>query len=408
MPICFDGKTNTVAVSMVRSLRAVILIVTIFCILPSFSSAWIGGFQKNVLRHTKRVQQRSTSPLLVSSLSEHIVAARNQHRKIDGSFGWSDEKFQSWILEELVKEAPALYEDYPDVFAKASRCITLWRQRFRGNMLLWKRIFKKERVTKEVIEAVPIVHAVDQWISSHKNVTIIDLCSGKGYLSMLLSEYLPPDRVEKFLLIDKAWPMCHSTPGPHHMNWDHIYGNTTEINETYFTTWPIALHTSKQDLKQRGTFRHLQKRLENTPGPVLVLAVHLCGTLSIQAVQLFHQIPKVKTLVLKPCCLPGMAYQHQQKNFFINGSRYSFPTRDVCAPGKWAGKEWKGPPRWHLEDKFNTWCHHLHEGMKDHDDSNVQSKLLHVKVQNQGGFQNTFLFAEKKPATNDMWESIDR
>ena len=54
--------------------------------------------------------------------------------------------------------------------------------------------------------------------------------------------------------------------------------------------------------------RGLRTRLfERCPGPVLLLAVHLCGTLSLRAVDLFNEHENVKLLALKPCCLPGMA-----------------------------------------------------------------------------------------------------
>ena len=36
-------------------------------------------------------------------------------------------------------------------------------------------------------------------VAADKKVTIVDLCSGKGYLSMLLSEILPRDKVLFFL-----------------------------------------------------------------------------------------------------------------------------------------------------------------------------------------------------------------
>ena len=53
-----------------------------------------------------------------------------------------------------------------------------------------------------------------------KKVTIIDLCSGKGFLSMLLSEYLKePELVDKCILVDKAWPLCNSQPKPHHIRY---------------------------------------------------------------------------------------------------------------------------------------------------------------------------------------------
>jgi hypothetical protein len=253
---------------------------------------------------------------------------------------------------------------------------------------------------KEVVESIPIISSVETWVASQADsmVTIIDLCSGKGYLSMILSEYLPPTKVTKIVLIDKAWPMCHSEPQSHHINWDHIYGNytTTESEQTktsssYFTTWPIPLHTSKQDLKSKSTFRQLTQRLSSEGNPTMILGVHLCGTLSIQAIRLFHSVENVEGLILKPCCLPGIA--HTSSEHFVVGT-YSFPTKDVCSVGKWSKKEWDGPPRWHLQPKFNSWCRHLRHGMQGVE--GVTTELVEIPVQNNGGFQNTFLFAEKK------------
>jgi hypothetical protein len=223
---------------------------------------------------------------------------------------------------------------------------------------------------------------------------------------MMLSEYLPADKVDKCVLIDKAWPMCHSTPQEHHIHWDHIYGNKTDgSGDSYFTTWPIPLHTSKQDLKPSSTMRQLAKRYSKHKGPILVLGVHLCGTLSIQAVKLFQDIPTMTTLMLKPCCLPG---KNLEIDHFQIG-KYAFPTKQVCASGKWSNKEWKGPPRWHLQDRFDTWCYHLQEGMKQpNDDDKIRTRMVEIPVQTNGGYQNTFLFAEKEPTTPSMWKELER
>eukprot|EP00980_Cylindrotheca_fusiformis_P015240 scaffold4238_cov63-Cylindrotheca_fusiformis.AAC.1 len=105
----------------------------------------------------------------------------------------TDEEFESWIAAELRLENSQLDKEYPLVFNKIAHCILKWRKRYQGNSTLWNRIFKKDRVVKEAIESVPVIHAVDLWIRTNENVTIIDLCSGKGYLSMILSEYLNDD-----------------------------------------------------------------------------------------------------------------------------------------------------------------------------------------------------------------------
>ena len=323
-----------------------------------------------------------------------IIVDDKQHNKEEGDFQCDDD--QQCYFEY----------DYGPVMKRAAICITKWRQRYRGNAPLWNRVFKKDRVIKEVIESLLIIKAVEEWFANYhsgdddddkqqstEKVTILDLCSGKGYLSMLLSEYLTElnhqDKVEKFVLIDKQWPLCHSKPKAHHISWEHIYGDTDLSVPNaidYYGTWPIPLVTSKQDLKQSSTLRKLQERYSTptsnsskndvtkptmtttteatTKGgggggssapPILILAVHLCGTLSIQAVKLFHQLDNAKLLLLKPCCLPGIWHIKNTVQFRLG--QYTFPAKDVCASGKWlsriatsertgnkAGSRWKGPP----------------------------------------------------------------
>ena len=380
-----------------------------------------------------------------STFGDQVVEALSTQRRDtrsslddvnNNTYGLTDEAFEAWISEELTQENPWMANMYPDVFAAAPRCITRWRRRFRGNPALWKRIFKRDRVVKEFLEAAPILQAVVQMVDATSlpndpndpdagKFTIVDLASGKGYLSMILSELLPPEKVTKIVLIDKAWPMCGSMPQPHHMNWDHIYGNHTtqkttdgdtttnvdmpilgtggSVSGTYFATWPIPLHTSKQDLKQKCNLRQLKKRLFDTaPGPVIVLAIHLCGLLSLRAVDLFNDNPDtVQFLALKPCCLPTIIHANRDEIFsFSNG--HSFDSKLVCSSGSWSSKEWHGPPRWHLEPKFNAWADNLYLGI------DVKQKIqARVKLQQDGGYQNVILFAEREPITTpNVWDDL--
>lgn len=150
-----------------------------------------------------------------------------------------------------IKDCPGR-KTYCQVYEDSAAAITSWRRRYRGNPMLWKRIFKKDRVIKELIESAPIIESVKQVVQSFQDsdekVTIVDLCSGKGYLSMFLSEMLPRDKVERFVLVDRAWAVAArgAELKPHHMNWDHLYSTNPLTDESYFTTWPIPLYTSKQ------------------------------------------------------------------------------------------------------------------------------------------------------------------
>lgn len=74
----------------------------------------------------------------------------------------------------------------------------------------WLRFFKDERVLKELNEVAPIVDRLLTTLTSmapnveqNGKVTILDLCSGFGFLSMLLSEMLSPDEVDSIILVDK-------------------------------------------------------------------------------------------------------------------------------------------------------------------------------------------------------------
>ena len=325
----------------------------------------------------------------------------------DREFGLSDEEFEQWLTMELNQPNYAhIQRMYANLFVSAPKCITNWRKRFRGDPILWKRLYKHDKVVKEFIEAVPILDAVSSWIAKSPNVaniTILDLASGKGYLSMMLSELLPRDKVDKIVLIDKQWPMCGSMPQPHHIQWDHIYGtkpqenrNVSDGSESYFQSWPIPLHTSKQNLKRSCNKRQIKRLIiDSAPGPVLILAIHLCGTLSLSALDLFHSHPeKILFLAVKPCCLPDMSYA--KTNITITNSynrSYTFAGSDVSAEGKWSGKKWYGPPRWHLQDRFNRWSDHLYRGI---DGGTASHKIQrHIRVQTHGGYQNTFVLAER-------------
>jgi len=372
-----------------------------------------------------------------STNSEYVPSDNGRSKSVQISFhNRTDEEFHSWLTEEL-SDAPGR-QAYGKAFDNAISAIVEWRKRYRGNPKLWKRLFKKERIFKELIESAPILHLVQKYVENHddgdEEITILDLCSGKGYLSMFLSEILPPEKVSKIILIDKAWAMCNAKVLPHQMNWDHIYGNRTlplsenekhindnirsiEKNPTYFTTWPIPLHTSKQDLKQSCNPRQMKKYVfDRIDGPVLILAVHLCGTLALKAIDLFNANNNVKFFCLKPCCLPAMVYAKRGDTFKIGN--HSFLAEEVCSNGKFIKKNWYGPPRWHLENKFHLWSNHLYKGIdvtNDGMDADVKDKKIEqeshagrkekreVLVQVDGGFQNTYLLAERSPLTADIW-----
>lgn len=321
---------------------------------------------------------------------------------------WTNEEFEAFIDTELTKDP--LHKDYPELFKRAPKIISLWRQRYEGNAPLWKRLFKSERVLKEFIEAAPFIDSIERLVLSTElkdgeKFRIIDLACGRGYLSMFLSELLPPDRVERCILVDKQWPMHNMPPKEHHINWSHIYGSfkDSSIPYNYYDSWPVKLNTSKVNLKNSKEVTNMEQRLFQNKGPIVLVAVHLCGTLSLRAVELFNRNPETKFFCLKPCCLPTMVHAKRDEIFKLG--EHSFPAKEVCMSGKWKKGEWHGPPRTTTKKYFERWADHLYLGIDDKDATKIKKTIM---VQRFGGYQNEFLLAERLPETNPVWDVLQR
>jgi len=229
----------------------------------------------------------------------------------------------------------------------------------RGEGEKWQRLLKSGRMLKEMNEVLPVVASVMEWVAndanSGKKVTVIDLCSGVGYLSIFLAELLAGSpRLARFVLVDSSFPQLGATPKAHHINPSHLQ------MEDF---WPFELTQRKYDLKASSGHRQLQEHvIDRAPGPVAVLGVHLCGTLSLRAVQIFNDHPRVAFLALKPCCLPPMQIAKWQCVWQIGG--HCIEAKDVCANGKYNKGKWVGgAPKSHHHLKFKLWTQHLFEGI---------------------------------------------
>lgn len=339
--------------------------------------------------------------------------------------------FAAWLASEL-RDAPGR-RVYAEVFDDAVRCVVAWRRRYRGNPRLWKQLMRPERVVKELVECAPVIAAARALVHGHvladgERFTVVDLCSGKGFLSMFLSEMLPAEKVAHCVLVDKAWPLHRASadgaaaaepvqPRSQQINAAHIYGG--HDGASYFEDWPVPLHTSKQNLKKPRTLRDVGEHLiDRAPGPCLLLGVHLCGTLSLKAIELFNRHPNARLLALKPCCLPNMAHADRDETFEIRsaveigsagGVVHVFAAKDVCAHGSFRGRHdaWDGPPRAHLKPRFDAWARHLAAGV-DAAPSGGRAALEHSAVQVDGGYQNAFIFGERGPTTAALWAALAR
>lgn len=294
--------------------------------------------------------------------------------------------FEHWLRSEIC--VGVLSEKYPHTSRHVVEVACGWRTRFPGQ--LWARLARNSCATliKEAREAVPVIAFVQQRVAelnvADGPVTILDLCSGLGFLSMLLAEMLPPNRVDLCVLLDKAWPLKGAgyvaKPASHsrRMNWDHIYD----------LPWPVPLTTRCSRLGgSTVNTQILAKIVEPAPGPVFILGIHLCGVLSIRAVEIFNLGPKIVGLVLKPCCLPPMV--HAMKNIHWTLGGHLFSAREVCTFGKYNKNQWDGPQKATLEPRFRLWADSLYRGLL------AQSKRCDRVPLVIGHYQDTYLFAER-------------
>ena len=308
------------------------------------------------------------------------------------------ESFEQWIAKK-VREC-SLYSSYQDIFEEGIDIILKWRTRFAERPDIWNRFIKAKaggnsiRIVKEFCESVPVIDSVRRSIKqmqteesilkeenkdlSHvtpNKVTILDLCSGFGFLSMFLSEMLPADMVNRIVMIDIQWSRKilqkdieygrdvdldlseniddvdsnekiglkiendtehdkenksnKDSKGNKYISADHFTGD-------FYETWPIPLIASKQNIKSRSTLKSMQKVIVERAlqeGDLMILGIHLCGILSLRAIDLFNKnANRVRFFALKPCCLPGIF--HAKNNEVFSVGQHHFCAKDVCASGK--------------------------------------------------------------------------
>lgn len=180
--------------------------------------------------------------------------------------------------------------------------------------------------------------------------TIIDMCSGVGYLSMFLSHLLKKDSCSRivpidtlFELNDRALAGVTSTQiakddGNEGHNLDNeilqnkiisdddssrkqkqrqqstpnefVNNSRNHLSTNHLTNppipHPIPIYPRKANIKRSRELRQISQHIVNkSPGPTILLGVHLCKALSVHTVRLFNENERIERMYLKPCCLPG-------------------------------------------------------------------------------------------------------
>eukprot|EP00929_Paragymnodinium_shiwhaense_P122504 TRINITY_DN9530_c0_g1_i3.p1 TRINITY_DN9530_c0_g1~~TRINITY_DN9530_c0_g1_i3.p1 ORF type:complete len:453 (+),score=95.98 TRINITY_DN9530_c0_g1_i3:56-1414(+) len=304
------------------------------------------------------------------------------------------EDFEEWVRSEL-RKSPLREQGFEKLLEEAADAILRMRARLLGSSpdaQLWSRFVKHGRLLKEVNEALPVASRVLDYVSCHasdKPLTVVDLCSGVGYLSALLAELLAArglaDRVARFVLVDKAWPLMNAETKSHHINPAHVRD----------VTWPTELTYRRYDLKGSAGHRQMAQFIFQTaPGPIVLLGIHLCSVLSLHAVQLFNDHPRCTFLALKPCCLPNRKLARQK--FVWKFGCHCIDSRDVCADGqyskgRWVGAHSKGSQR----ATFRRWAAELHTSVDAGGPDGVKSLEEYKLLNEESHFQTLVIFAQR-------------
>jgi len=139
---------------------------------------------------------------------------------------------------------------------------------------------------KEIIEAYAVVEQIEKFSQSKADpIMIVDVCSGKGFFSLLAAHEFPNSHV---LMIDKDT----------RMDVQHIQSRSN------MHLWSVDIVvTANLNERIREEIRSFQQKKENN-ARVIMVGMHLCGDLSPRAVELFDQLLEdVHHLILAPCCL---------------------------------------------------------------------------------------------------------
>jgi hypothetical protein len=175
----------------------------------------------------------------------------------------------------------------------------------------------KREFTREFTEAAAMLFALRRLVSSEAEVGaeaegrwhVVDLCCGKAFLATLIAVAHPDWSVTAVDLNDEAY-LPHFADLPQLSNLRYL----------------------RADVLGAGFVGEVAKAVAREGGArTVVLGMHLCGLLSLRAIELAEALPEARGLSLAPCCLPGRRW---------------CPTASWCEPGD-------------HHAKYDRWCDFL-------------------------------------------------
>ena len=184
-----------------------------------------------------------------------------------------------------------------DLTQQAVGILRQWGGKWAGEREM-QTLLNKPELLHEIEESIVALAPFCDWLDSFATtqegmepVTLVDVCAGKGILSMMASYVLQGDpRVKQIVMLDKA-----------DMNWKHIVaandGAEREDRPPIITWSQCNLHEIDE----------VVDRLNNVGTPLALVGLHLCKTLGPTFLGISNRLGAVCApyICVAPCCLPS-------------------------------------------------------------------------------------------------------
>ena len=143
---------------------------------------------------------------------------------------------------------------------------------------------------------------------------VIDLCCGRSCTSAILSRLYPHFQITAVDRLPASQLPHYEASGIHNVR--YVQGDV--LSATFADTLAAVIHheprldgsaaatppaASSTTAASAATVAH--PAAKGAPLPVILVGMHLCGELSLRAVDLFTRLSSLHALVLAPCCLPS-------------------------------------------------------------------------------------------------------
>uniref|UniRef100_A0A7S4Q895 Methyltransferase domain-containing protein n=1 Tax=Alexandrium monilatum TaxID=311494 RepID=A0A7S4Q895_9DINO len=237
------------------------------------------------------------------------VALRSETRRTAADYAEAKESKRSTEVvstlralevEEMQRTAQFRCPVCGDVVKRRPLLAFFWERAAQGgedNALL-RRFFAEERhrpllearyhqvndarqLRKELSESVAMLEALRHAQPAFgREWHVVDLCCGKSITAALVSLQYPEVRVSA---VDRLEPRFL----PHFNAGDGC-----------------SVQYAQLDVLHESFLAELQHLVQQASRPTALLGMHLCGKLSVRAIEAYARVPQVQTLVLSPCCLP--------------------------------------------------------------------------------------------------------